>query len=851
MKRIVICFILFILTIPLKAQTFKKAPLNDKFERFIKNQHKSNIYHIPSPTTYYFSNEIPEKVKDIILPTRFDCRDEGILTSVKDQEGAGHCWGFAALGVIEAYTKKLGLATYDLSEHNMVTCHGFEWDEGGNKEMATAYLTRLSGPILEIQDPYSDTDFSCSAVNKKPAFYVTESKFLPENKEVLKYILMTYGPFARSMYWDPFFFNSSTNTYYYNGNEDTNHGVITVGWDDNITTSGGKGAWIVKNSWGTSWGDNGYFYMSYNDKYAISEPSIYPVRQETTEIDTILMIDYFGELSSFGFGDYHDYGLIKYHVNENYHFSKIGTYIGASNSIIDIEVFATKDGNNLTDTLAISYHNLAEYPGFQTFDVSFDVTGDFYIKIGYYTPGDRHPVPAESFASGYAIPQINQGVCWLSNKGDTWEELGLGVSDAEADLCIRAYGSKKTTKADFNSNKHKVCYDTEVTFTDNSKGEIVNYQWFFGAGANPETATNQGPHSISYSSNGFKTIKLIVENNLGQKDTIIRYNYIKVGDEIDLYTLRDEYSIKIEDTISLFAYGAESYVWTPENLIIGNNNQQSINVSPSSDTYYKITGSSGSCSKTDSILVKVLIAPENDNVCNAIQLNIGSLAGPFTNASATVEDNEPYPAGGECNAPMQWCNEGGLQNSVWFYFEAPESGAISIETDGFDNQIAIYDTESCEDIVSGNNSLYELLAANDDATDPDYSATISRLDNLTAGKTYWLQMDGSDGGKTGECTIEITALSATGVNPFTEQTNSRNIYPNPTYGELCIKTENLINQKVDIAIFNVEGNLVKKSTVNIKPKEIIKIDLNDLKKGLYILEVKGESINYRRKFIKK
>ncbi|MCD4730614.1 MAG: hypothetical protein K8R74_08445, partial [Bacteroidales bacterium] len=324
MKKNLLLIILILTTIFLKAQDFTSAPLNEKYIKFINKKLKSKDYIIPSPTTYYFADEISAKILKTDFPEVYDCRDEGIVSSVKDQGGAGHCWGFAAIGVIEAYSLKLGFNEYDLSEHNMVTCHGFEWDEGGNQNMAVAYLSRLSGPVLESEDPYSDIDFSCSATNKEPVFLVTESRFLPENKELLKYILMNYGPFARNIYWSDGYFNSVNNTYYYNGNEDPNHGVITVGWDDNVTTAGGTGAWIVKNSWGSDWGDNGYFYISYNDIYAMDNPTIYPVRQELDDIDTLLMIDYFGELSSYGYGDYYDYGLIKYHVPEVYHFTKIG-----------------------------------------------------------------------------------------------------------------------------------------------------------------------------------------------------------------------------------------------------------------------------------------------------------------------------------------------------------------------------------------------------------------------------------------------------------------------------------------------------------------------------------------------
>ena len=748
-------------------QDFQKAPVNEKFDEFIKSKSQAKGI-IPSPMVYHFDDIKNDKISKFSFPSSYDLRTVGLLTSVKNQGSAGHCWTFAAMAAIESRNLKFGLGAYDLSEHNLATCHDFEWEEGGNNDMAAAYFTRLSGPILETEDPYNDSEFTCSATDIDPQFYVPEVTYLPRNAEVIKYYLMNYGAISVGYYESPIYLNSLNNTYYYyNVVDNINHGVTLVGWDDDMETDGGTGAWIIKNSWGTTSRDNGYFYMSYNDTYAIYDPMIFPVRTELNNIDTLLMYDKFGAVTSYGFGDNDAYGLVKYNVSNEMYFSKIGTFINASNTYVDIEVFQTKTENTLTDTLAKVYGLFVEYPGYHTFDIPFNASGDVYIKVKYNTPGYKYPIPVETVYSGYVFPTIESNVAWISNSGESWTAIGTGT-DAEVDLCIRAYASDKDIEASFIADYETICNTGSVTYTSTSNGAISNYYWDFGVDASPAVASTEGPHTVSYSSEGFKTIKLVIENASGAKDSIVNYNLVKVSNEIEVKIApADSFSINVNDTIELRASGAASYDWSPAASIIGSSTSATVKVSPLETTYYKVEGTMNACIGTDSVKVIVSNKPINDDVCDALELSLDEEHGPFSNYLATVQENEPFPdtTGSLCNTPGYWCSEGGLQNSIWFKFTAPPSGAVSIETDGFDNQIAVYDAENCIDIISGDENLYEIIAANDDWQDTDYSATISSLSDLVPGKTYWLQMDGSAGGAEGECTILITAFKANNDSP--------------------------------------------------------------------------------------
>lgn len=95
-----------------------------------------------------------------------------------------------------------------------------------------------------------------------------ESDFNSIKKSLIniKKTILKHGPLYVGMRWEDVSYNPKKKTYYYKGNKNANHVVIIYGWDDNKRTEGGKGAWIAKNLWGNAWGENGFFYVSYNDK---------------------------------------------------------------------------------------------------------------------------------------------------------------------------------------------------------------------------------------------------------------------------------------------------------------------------------------------------------------------------------------------------------------------------------------------------------------------------------------------------------------------------------------------------------------------------------------------------------
>lgn len=179
----------------------------------------------------------------------------------------------------------------------------------------------------------------------------------------------------------------------------------------------------------------------------------------------------------------------------------------------------------------------------------------------------------------------------------------------------------------------------------------------------------------------------------------------------------------------------------------------------SGQSYYILVHGFGSATGSYSLDITCVTPPPNDNACDAIAAGIG--ATPFNSEFATVEAGEVSPGAGTgsstCNSQDGWCSfDVTPDNSVWFTFDAPASGCVSIVADGYDSQVAVYEVGDCADFTT-----YTELAANDDGGDDiiasasGVSGGINELACLTPGATYYIQVDGYNGASStnGELTI--------------------------------------------------------------------------------------------------
>jgi len=383
------------------------------------------------------------------LPPVYDLRDEGMVTSVKDQGTCGSCWAFATYGSIEARWLETGFPEFDLSENNLNYGHGFEWlpCEGGNAVLSTAYLSRGDGPILEADDPYQGESGSYHP-GLTPVAYIPDARFLPPDAMVLKQNVYDHGAVTTNMWWDDAYYNSMNHTYYCNlgGDPETNHCVLIAGWDDELVTAGGVGAWIIKNSWGPGFGDDGYFFISYQDTRVNGFNAFWPNRDDYNPNATIHFYDRLGWVLGYGWSDDTDYAMVKFAFSADEQINRIGTWVNSSNATVGIDVFGNFDGSSPSMPMASIHDQNCLFPGYYTFDLPSPIdvhSGDaIYVRVKYHTPGYDYSIPIEGFLEGYADPEIETGKCWVSSDGTdgSWFDLGNNTEDRKFDPCIKLNG---------------------------------------------------------------------------------------------------------------------------------------------------------------------------------------------------------------------------------------------------------------------------------------------------------------------------------------------------------------------------------------------------------------------------
>ena len=367
------------------------------------------------------------------------------VTSVKNQGQYGTCWAFATYGSLESSILMAGGPTTDFSERNLAYMNGFDfgYNGGGNTEMSEAYLSRFSGPVNESDDPYSLMG-TPDSVTGPVQDYVREMLRLTSPTEI-KTALMNYGAVDTSIYFDPYnssYYNSSNYTYCYTGTNAVDHDVTIVGWDDNMVTAGGTGAWLIKNSWGTtssSWGgvpnNNGYFWLSYQDTYGGKTGEVFYDAVPASNYSQVYQWDDFGDVTELN----NPYAFNAYTASSNSKLDSVGFFTEAEGASYTVRVYGTYSGGSLSNLLA-STTGTETYAGYHTIDlptaVNLTAGSKFYVYVGI-TGGGTYPSAVDYRYAGYdSASTASPGQSYYSFNGTSWTDLTTWNSTAN--FCIDA-----------------------------------------------------------------------------------------------------------------------------------------------------------------------------------------------------------------------------------------------------------------------------------------------------------------------------------------------------------------------------------------------------------------------------
>ncbi|XP_075885330.1 cathepsin S, ortholog2, tandem duplicate 1 [Nelusetta ayraudi] len=215
------------------------------------------------------------------LPDTVDWRDKGQVTRVKMQGSCGSCWAFSAAGALEGLMARTTGRLVDLSPQNLVDCsskYGNHGCNGGFMHKAFNYVANNGGIDSEASYPYVGRMQQCRYNPRDRAGNCSTYRWLPQgNENALKAAVATIGPISvaidakrpkfafyhSGVYNDP------------NCSQRVNHAVLAVGYG----TEGKLDYWLIKNSWGTQFGERGYVRMARNrnDQCGIAMYACYPV----------------------------------------------------------------------------------------------------------------------------------------------------------------------------------------------------------------------------------------------------------------------------------------------------------------------------------------------------------------------------------------------------------------------------------------------------------------------------------------------------------------------------------------------------------------------------------------------
>lgn len=201
------------------------------------------------------------------LPASKDWRNLGAVAKVKDQGQCGSCWSFSTTGAVEGCHQISTGQMVELSEQNLLDCSSSYGNHGCNGGLMTSafdYIIKNQGVDTEASYPYTARQGVCNFKKENVGATITGYHNVPQGDELALQKAVSLGPVSIGIdasrssfqfYKSGVYYDSSCSSY------QLDHGVLAVGWG---TDASGGDYWIVKNSWGSSWGLNGYILMSRN-----------------------------------------------------------------------------------------------------------------------------------------------------------------------------------------------------------------------------------------------------------------------------------------------------------------------------------------------------------------------------------------------------------------------------------------------------------------------------------------------------------------------------------------------------------------------------------------------------------
>ena len=503
-RKSVVFMIMILVTVMIyvapAAAALKAAPLNPDFVKWrearetaanakaLSATQKPNYGYVPSPVNWsHLKGVVYSAVLDSIgrksasatLPVSYDLRTS--IPPVRNQYPFGNCWTYAAMAATEfnLIGKRLASSSdIDLSEWYLTYFAyndesslkpGFTnssdeayYDAGGSPWLAVALLSRGTGSVsgLKVATPIRSADVYVPNVMErewklKNALYLNIGiQKAAERRQLVKETIMAYGVVLARFYWDDDAFNKDNFAYYLRSDFSTvNHDVTIVGWDDDYPkenfNDGNRpkenGAWLVRNSWGARWGDEGYFHVSYEEgtlcNVVVFDTVSASDDEKIYQYDPLGLVGFFGER---GKNEVYFANIFTAGAYESV--NSVAFYTTAPDQPCEIKIYTGCDGSPVSGKLARTASVTVKAPGYNTveLDAPVKVVKGEKFSVVVKTSSDLTDflVPGEYALSKHSEKASSErGQSWVSADGGvTFEDVSDPNTDA-MNVCLKAFAT--------------------------------------------------------------------------------------------------------------------------------------------------------------------------------------------------------------------------------------------------------------------------------------------------------------------------------------------------------------------------------------------------------------------------